>query len=559
MKKQLIINTVPSFDPENQIHIFLWPLLKSTMSLEETEPFLEHISLSHTEQKQLNDSLISFMDNILIPHVQEVLNQKHQVNYDSAYWGILLKPWLSHLLNTAYYYFLSVTHVLKKHPHTHFWVDALECTRKWESKDTFDFIYRCYQDPMLHWAMLSLLIKYCFPSRITIQSTVSAHPEPADYADGIESIRDHRSRRFFLVRGVSTVQEWLLSAFLFFKQPSQRLKKIFHWIPNSPPLEVSEPFLDALLQLALITLPESFDKHFRTLDQRAQKIGYCPGKIRVIGPVTVLYEQLKFYLAHAHCHKEIIITTQHGGNYGWHLMHREPMLIDYQFDYFISWGWTLPEPEYARIHPMPSPYMRAFKNKYHPQTSKLILIGTDINPYTICFMPNPFGGNALIAYRKSKISFLNQLHTHVATQAFYRGYPLSPGRFPDERYVQENTPHIQTISGNLHPHLLTAKLVCLDHLGTTLCICLAANIPFICFWDPAHCDLNQDGQQWLDDLKTAGLYFDSPIAAAEQVNAIWDNIPKWWESKQPLIKKLQTWHANTTPWMWAWVKFLYKL
>lgn len=559
MKKQLLIHPSSTFDITQQTALFLWPFLTEQVALDDIIPHVEAPSLSHTDQKKIHDALLPLTEHLVLPHLQKELNQRHNVDYNSEYWAILLDPWLSYVVNTTYYYYISLDTLLKKNPNTSFWVNILETPIKWESKDTFDFVYRSYQDPDLHWMLLSILIKNCFSKRIEIQKHIPLDKKTVCYHDGIESIKDHRSRRFLMVKGVSTVQELGLSLFLQLLPPKKNPKKSFHTTLSTSIQEWPTLFLKTVLELSLKTLPESFDRNFSRLDNRAKKQSYKKGKIRVIGPVTVLYEQIKFYIAHAHTNQEIIISTQHGGNYGWHLIHREPMLIDYKFDHFLSWGWALANNTYDRVKALPSPYMSRFKNRACTSTSNLILVGTDINPYSICFLPNPFAGKALYHYRQNKVLFLNQLHTDIGQHVLYRGYPLSEGRFPDDTYIRTHIPNIQTLSGNLHPHLFAAKLVCMDHLGTTLSICLAANIPFICFWDPSYCDLNPTALEWTKLLREEGLYFDSPIEAAKQINSIWNTISEWWETKKNVVSKLRQLHANTDPWVLEWMRFLKNL
>ena len=58
----------------------------------------------------------------------------------------------------------------------------------------------------------------------------------------------------------------------------------------------------------------------------------------------------------------------------------------------------------------------------------------------------------------------------------------------------------------------------------------AADVPTILFWNRDAVQFASEALPLLRGLRRAGILMDSPLDAAEQVRAVWDNLDQWWQS-----------------------------
>jgi putative transferase (TIGR04331 family) len=168
-----------------------------------------------------------------------------------------------------------------------------------------------------------------------------------------------------------------------------------------------------------------------------------------------------------------------------------------------------------------------------------------------------------LQYRKAKKNFFNRLNEDIFKKMIYRPYfneELAGIR--DKEYIRKKYPSLPMLESDLLPELLKCNLLVLDHPGTTLNIAFAANVPTIAFWYSEFWPACEEANQYFDMLKKAGILFDNPIDAAEQVNNIGSDVYKWWSQKE-IQKVKNAWcqqYALSSKFWWAhWIKALWKL
>ncbi|RAP38973.1 hypothetical protein DID80_01170 [Candidatus Marinamargulisbacteria bacterium SCGC AAA071-K20] len=545
-------------NPASEIPLCLWTFLSSENLL--TPEILEKmvfINKTHQENAELNDGLNSLIDHVFLPDIATWLNQKHKTNHPFQFWAILLKPWIGFVVNASYYYFLLLEQYFKEYPEK-VTVTLLELDSDWEFKDTDYFIRHGHLSTNFHQFLITEILRGSYSDKIKHEKVSPFSPPLVDVSNGFESIQDHRSRRCIKIPGMSTIAELLLSLLLTLKPAVDTPSHDPIFVSKDDQFSIPETLRSTITECLKRSIPLSFTRYYEDYQKRAEKINYKKGKLRVFGAVSSTFEQMKFYLANAKAQGEILITTQHGGNYGLHLSHWEPQLFEYRFHHFITWGWTSKPDQYANKIALPSPYMKQFKNRHKFKNNTVIFIGTDINPLLYGFIPSFFEGKKCLEYRDDKLKFLNQLSQERLKTVAYRAYPNSRNRFSDNEYIRSNCPDLTLLEGDwttLHKALFNSKLCVMDHLGTSLLICLSANVPFICFWRESFCDLNDEGRALIETLKEDQLFFDDAKEAADFVNSL-SNVESWWKSKQALRATLMNYYANNNDWFMPWLKKL---
>ena len=224
-----------------------------------------------------------------------------------------------------------------------------------------------------------------------------------------------------------------------------------------------------------------------------------------------------------------LFSVQHGANYG-NLASIGGAFWEYARYGFITWGWKEHPPYPVNTVPLPQPGLAAMYNKHQETSPTLILVGTEMSSRVYRLKSRPQGGE-LPAYRKAKIDFFNALDEPAQAAAFYRPYLRTPGGLADEDHLRQALPQIPICRGNLGKHVLSCRLLVLDHYGTTLHQALAANTPTLAFWNRASWGMTPETDTVLDALASAGILQPDAAAAALQANRVWDSVREWWLSE----------------------------
>ena len=92
-----------------------------------------------------------------------------------------------------------------------------------------------------------------------------------------------------------------------------------------------------------------------------------------------------------------------------------------------------------------------------------------------------------------------------------------------------------------------SRLYISTYNATTYLESLSWNVPTIIFWNPAHWELNEQAKPYINQLKTVGIFHETPESAAKHLSEIWDDIPQWWNSievQQVKDKFCERWTYN---------------
>ena len=85
--------------------------------------------------------------------------------------------------------------------------------------------------------------------------------------------------------------------------------------------------------------------------------------------------------------------------------------------------------------------------------------------------------------------------------------------------------------GSIYDMLKNSRLIVCDHCGTTILESMSSNIPTVMFWDPVWQEVRDESKNFIQLLKNAGIYHETPESAAEFIAAIDKDITSWWWKK----------------------------
>ncbi len=237
-----------------------------------------------------------------------------------------------------------------------------------------------------------------------------------------------------------------------------------------------------------------------------------------------------------------LIFIQHGGNYGHIRTDSIVPVTEYCQHAFITWGWTSQSPLRGNFLPLPHGQLARLRNAHKDASGLLLYVGTEmpVFPYRMDSRLTP---RQYVQYRDDKQWFFEALPRRIHRQCLYRPYFPVPGTLDDAPWLLPRFPDVRLCVGPLDPHMLSCRLLVLDHHGTTLELAMAANVPMVLFWNRAGWGLCPETETALDALAAADIWHPTAESAAMHLRRIWDDVPAWWNSA-PVQKARADWCAQ---------------
>lgn len=506
----------------------------------------------------------------LAPLFQAHLNTLYNVHHDAQYWDFVLAPWLGRVVEVLTDRLYRTEGLVRCFGEQELHVPVLPETSTCAFADTQDFIMGGMLSPTWNHWLFSRLLERDWPVAWKKRQLAPLHRSAQAPA------REHLLKRFARnllfglpfprIKGFNTGQSLRLSLTLFLNRntcddtiPLQELNDAA-WcsrIPQERPAPLPLPLgmtVDEAFALALALLPESL----RTARIPARLTGTPLVRTRVVSVAACEDDAYRIRMAQHRGKGCRMVFIQHGGEYGFVRTSVAYPLVEYRQHRFITWGWSrhgdmpghflpLPHPQLAQLaqlaalHRPATAVPTADSGQHHETASRLLLVGTEMAllPYTLKSM---LRGRQFFAYRQDKARFLDALGD-LRSQTLYRPYFDVPSSLEDAPWILRRFPDVTRCTGSLEPHLLGCRLLVLDHAGTTLAQALAANTPFLLYWNPELVHFAPEVLPLLDGLRAVGILHDSPEAAATHALAIWDAIPAWWNTTREARKRWADQHA----------------
>jgi SAM-dependent methyltransferase len=275
-------------------------------------------------------------------------------------------------------------------------------------------------------------------------------------------------------------------------------------------------------------------------------------------------EVFKFFAAHAgECGSRLVIV-QHGGGYGVYRESFDEVLEERMADTFLVWGWSSDKKGKYRDAPclQTSPVLNVSRQRLLQPKAKSAFFSTDSTPYTQVFRSQP-ALDQWETYFDRQSRFFKSLPAKLHSQVLYRPYLRDFGRGVQEA-LRTLAPSVEIEDmkhggGQSFQRLFGSRLCVIDHNATTFLYSLALNVPTILYWDPEAWKARTEAEPYFNDLRSVGILWDTPEAAAAQVAAVHDDPMRWWNSPpvQAARQRFASRYASTTDdWLSEWKALL---
>lgn len=509
-----------------------------------------------------------------LPELSAQLNLFHNVTYPERYWRILVGPWLSHFIEILYERYMRLENAFTIYPDAYTYV-LPESLCGLITTDTYDFasVIGKATDDYYNLKLFSLIIYHLFPEK-AVERNMALHPPETKrnknlitskklfYA--LKKIKDsfcrpkvilcdmyHFNWRDILLLEFSCRQNIIFNNFddcitICDKNYSQIKRRCFNF------KQKASKFQNILQKLIPAAIPMCYVEYF---NQYKSAVG--PRNLKAIGSAVGWYynESFKFFAAKSVLTGEKLLDFQHGGGYGMVLSLPETMSLEK--DTFYTWGWRFENNNKAV--PLSSPHLSKLRDSYRKKNNTLLYIGTSIQKY-LCRFQVIFTQDDVPQYFLDKKRFIDGLDESFRESLLYR--PYQEIGWNETETIRKLIPQIKlflTPSGKLISLIKRAKVVIIDHLGTSNLEAMAINAPSVWFWDHSSYLIRPQAQKYFDLLRDAGILHMSPEGAAKKVNEIYADPLKWW--MDPKVQEVRNifckeFAASNINWRKEWIEVL---
>lgn len=501
------------------------------------------------------------------------LNILHETNHSLIYWRFVLIAWLLTAVQGLWSRYVHAVAFVERYGEQQLVVELAPIELPLRPANFMEFQNNLRRSPRFDFWISSLVIRAVAPSNWQLKESSSwnnwniaanasqtpeliSNEQISRFGNIARSIMGRLS--FDSVPGVTSAKIFF-SIYLNLLPKNQNSNNFYDFGNDETSHDFTPKFMKLLNDFLQATLPHSFHEKYKKLEAQAASIRTVPGRL-FIGNVMPSDDVRLLEYAHALEAGEKFMTVQHGGAYG--TLKAITWAAEFEFPHhaFLTWGWKEQDDHKGNFIALPSPLLSKYKNKHKERNSTLSMIATrpDIRDVRL-FGPRP---SQWIANRRLKIPFIQNLDVSPKKNLVYFAYTRSVADLKDVPYLQQHFPDLDVRSGGLDTEILKGRLLLLDHPGTTLHIAMAANVPTICYWQPEAWPLARQAAPLFKAFEDCGILFTNPEEAACQVNLVWDNVSKWWESAdiQEARLKWANQHARTHRlWWWQWMKVLARL
>jgi putative transferase (TIGR04331 family) len=526
----------------------------------------------------------------LLKHLTDYLNSVHSVSYTQRYWRILIGPWLLFYLHAYYDRYVRLVQAFEKYGDLQ--TIVMDPRSFWTPGDMRAFT-NAVVDDAYNLQVLSQLLQamgYVFPARALLGERHGAGGgDGTGQRQSCDALKD--AAKWVLRFGSKSVS-WTLAERRRLAISDLYVRPTMLWglawcmrfraVPIETKMKWSFPLpgpafdnrRDGLRLLASAgefesLLVRSLPQNFPTLymegyhcarTEALRRYGKVP---QIIVSATAWYddEPFKYLAAEASQRGSRLVTVQSGGGYGIHRFSAAERHESRLADSFMVWGWAGSQSN--GIHNLPSPKVSSLprmrlRNRDSVGSEIVLFVSTAHLRYLLRFHSMPIGIQT-DEYFQWQIRFLEAISDQVRWRLVFRPYPKDYGHSTRDRILNRYGNIRWDDSRSIYRRLLEARIVVVDHSGTTFLEALRFGVPTILFWDPHLTEVRDEAVAYFEGLRKVGILFNSPEEAAAKVMEVYEDPWAWWNSglvEEVRQRFVERYALAREDWLECWVKAL---
>lgn len=496
----------------------------------------------------------------LLDDFTDILNSYHRTNHSRRYWDVLLCGWLHRMVMIAFHHFQCLETARARFPKLRIFGPRAECT---PVPETCAALYRELYSSYRHLAMFAELAD---EMAIPCERVMSSEPDRPVISAFAAARNGCRRRGGGIRKSLRGFAAGMLDRFamradsILYNATPDVLESIQLAISSRGRIarlslrsttQVKWPQADMAWRRSLVselrkrTCRSGFPAALAAVLSRTLPVcsleglaelrdyvsGQFPRRTRAVISGMAWHGDDAFSLWAAERSEQggRLISTQHGGSYGIREMLSGSELVESEIvDKFLSWGNAISVG--AKTSPVPMLPHFYLRRRSSGDGRLLYLGGTGGLLLPWGFVSGVDGPDA-VDYTDRQRKFFAALPGRIARDFLVRLNPIHLG-WNEKARLQREFPDIEfdDCSVGFMQRLREARLAVVDNMNTTYQQTIGSNIPTILVWDPEKWGLNAQATKEFDRLRSAGVFYDDPAAAAKAVVSIATDPMAWWTS-----------------------------
>lgn len=514
--------------------------------------------LSDQEETERARSYVMPLYEDYLVRLSAVLNDIHAMQKSVRYWRIVLGPWLYLYLCVLYERYLSLRRAFEIEPKlltvgldNSCYVTPADTHEflNWVKDDAYNLqIYtRLWQAMGMTFPVKTLSVDQrlvpATATRLPVGLSASLQRLILGGRDGVVLCSSYFPREVMLRFAMQTVGQVIPV------RPCPRVVREGSLNRTSrralgAVLPTNNDFETAVAHMFEEDIPRCFLEDFAAIGEAVGR-HFPPSPKAILSASWPENEGFKRWAADSQESGTMLLGSQHGGNYGL-LRYHPPEYHELSvMDRYYSWGWSS-EPFQEKIVSMPAGILMGRKMLGADSQKKGILWGTTHSPrYPMLLWNDRFG-----EYLSWQARFLTALPLTLHADIRLRLHVEDGGwdifqRLRDQGHLVKT----EDWSRPFCQSLAECRLYVCDHLSTTFIEALSANKPTVLFWSLQAYDLRPDAVSYCEELKSAGMLFQTPEEAAVAVCAAYQDVEGWWNDpyRQSVRKRFCQKYGKTSP------------
>ena len=490
----------------------------------------------------------------LLDDLKEKLNEIHNVNFPTESWRILIGPWLNYFVQVLFDRWSMIQYAIKTNPELKT-INLNFDSNVFTPNDMSHFQSLIINDEWNHFIYALILKEY---DNIEIIKKNSNHILSKD-SDFKQSIN------FKIKRVLKLVNNKLASLFngnkaAFFTNTYLNLKDliklslkfkqlplidVFHktlfkkidkrqrsWKLKS---KVKTPFEAFVIKMIPDQIPILYLEGFKELIKKSNTIGWPRNPKIIFTSNSFNSDEIFKMYSSIHVKNSVpLIIGQHGGHYGIGKFCSSELHETKIAKKYLTWGWTNSlESKIKSLGNLKN--LKPFSRISYKKTS-LLLISSVYPRYSYRLYSVPISSQ-WIYYFENQVNFVEKLCKPISDKLIVRldknDFGWSPLQRWKDKFQSLTCNHAQ---GSLKNCLKTCKIAVSSYNSTTYLETINLGIPTVIFWDPQYFEIRESAIPYFNDLKSVGIFHESPQSAANHINKVWNDVESWWNSEE--VKKI---------------------
>jgi putative transferase (TIGR04331 family) len=509
----------------------------------------------------------------ILPHVAKALNVVHGTNHSLRYWRICVGPWLQLYITAIMDRYRHITNALESYPNVTTVTLSEEDFVVPQDTNEFNLLISGDMYNLQIFSKIFLFLGKNFPNKSVLQKQTGTHLTPLhlSWRQKVFTLGTN-AFRFIVNKLVSEplvfnsiylpkTEELRLTLSLFFKvftTSGMRPEGTFLHLDDVKREELKkvsfgeDDLSRCLSSLLFYDLPKCFVEGYSSMIELANKKYPSSPKLILSANAWWYDEVFKFWAADCAEKGIPLLGMPHGGDVSLRSVLPSSKHEKAIVDYYYSWDSCAEEVKgrYAKIIQMPATKL-INKKRINASNKKtgILWVTTSAPRYGSFEFPSA-AAELFEDYLCWHQRFISHLSQNASNAIVLRSHPVDYGWNLVSR-IEESFPSVRLNSraSSFEDSINSHRLYVCDHLSTTYAEALAANLPTILFWSQKDNKLTPHGKKGVQLLSDAGIFFNTPEAAAVAVSTVYDDVESWWNEpkRQNAIRRFMEAYCQVSP------------